>query len=346
MQAHLIMKWRVCGWVWSYVSVSRRVLWSMWWKDARHRKVDLIRGIWNVFKKWITPRRDTDSSSGGGGGGGIRHSRSKWAAGRHGACRAAKYSQQHMNGRPDYFVTNDSLARACTRAVRIPLGTTRRHTHWFLSRVSLQKFSAKTLWARAKTSSDALTCGIAQLPISKPSPPPTAWCLILRGPFFILKHNQKRIPSPLWLLVGRAEQKFATNLSQPEECNFQDRDGKWLEWEGWSPQWRSAAQKTASRHLREEKKMQSALIVQSQHERRRRELLQRRTARGDTHTERHKFRRRHTNPFAYELHQQKKRRGVWGGGSQKLVYMQISLHWGDEKQQIHGKTLVLFLPSD
>lgn len=90
--------------------------------------------------------------------------------------------------------------------------------------------------------------------------------------------------------------------------------------------------------------MQSALIVQSQHERRRRELLQRRTARGDTHTERHKFRRRHTNPFAYELHQ-KKTRGE-GGSSQKLVYMQISLHWGDEKQQIHGKTLVLFLPSD
>lgn len=26
--------------------------------------------------------------------------------------------------------------------------------------------------------------------------------------------------------------------------------------------------------------------------------------------------------------------------------MQISLRWGDEKQQIHGKTLVLFLPSD
>ncbi len=26
--------------------------------------------------------------------------------------------------------------------------------------------------------------------------------------------------------------------------------------------------------------------------------------------------------------------------------MQISVRWGDEKQQIHGKTLVLFLPSD
>lgn len=32
------------------MSDTHRVLWSVWWKDARHGKVDLIRGIWNVFK--------------------------------------------------------------------------------------------------------------------------------------------------------------------------------------------------------------------------------------------------------------------------------------------------------
>lgn len=50
MQAHLIMKRRVCGWVQLYMSDTHRVLWSVWWKDARHSKVDLIRGIWDVFK--------------------------------------------------------------------------------------------------------------------------------------------------------------------------------------------------------------------------------------------------------------------------------------------------------
>lgn len=73
--------------------------------------MDLIRGIWDVFKNELRHRRHASSS--------IRRP-SKWAAGRweggragrHGACQAAKYSEQHMNGRPDYFVTNDSLARA------------------------------------------------------------------------------------------------------------------------------------------------------------------------------------------------------------------------------------------
>lgn len=34
------------------------------------------------------------------------------------------------------------------------------------------------------------------------------------------------------------------------------------------------------------------------------------------------------------------------GESSKLVYMQIFQCWGDEKSQLHGKTWLLFLPSD
>lgn len=91
--------------------------------------------------------------------------------------------------------------------------------------------------------------------------------------------------------------------------------------------------------------MQSALIVQSQRERRRRELLQRRTTRGiltqrginsdaDTQTP------LHMNYIKKEMRRE--------GSSQKLVYMQISLHWGDGKtaNTWEKKTLVLFLPSD
>lgn len=55
-------------------------------------------------------------------------------------------------------------------------------------------------------------------------------------------------------------------------------------------------------------------------------------------TERHKFRHIHTNTYTLYIWITSKRRE----GASKLVYMQISLRWGDEKQQIHGKPLCYF----
>lgn len=89
--------------VWTSLA-SRRVPRSCRWKGGRQCKVDLIRGIWDVFKNELRSAATLTTAFSSRLNGQL--------AGRHEACQAAKYSKQHMNGRPDYFVTNDSLARA------------------------------------------------------------------------------------------------------------------------------------------------------------------------------------------------------------------------------------------
>lgn len=128
----------------------------------------------------------------------------------------------------------------------------------------------------------------------------TVWCLILKWAALFWSTIKEDLSS-LWLLSQVRRGKFVTNLFQPDELQFWDRDGKWLERNGWgSP----VIERVSQRHhfesrgrggwtsRRGKKKMQSALIVQSQHERRRRELPQQRTTWGYSAV-RHKF--RHTN---------------------------------------------------
>ena len=127
------------------MSDTNRVLWSVWWEDAWHNGVDLIRRIWNVFKKWNVLPCDSNNSM---------YHFSKWAAGRNRACRVAKYSHQRLNWRPDYFVTNDSLARdtlgQCKSLWGRPLSLVWVHSHLGIftwpspSPSSLQKCLAKT----------------------------------------------------------------------------------------------------------------------------------------------------------------------------------------------------------
>lgn len=126
----------------------------------------------------------------------------------------------------------------------------------------------------------------------------TVWCLILEWAALFWSTIKEDLSS-LWLLSQARRGKFVTNLFQPDELQFRDRDGKWLERNGWgSPVIERVSQRRhfeswgGETSLRGKKKMQSALIVQSQHERRRRELPQQRTTWGYSAV-RHKF--RHTN---------------------------------------------------
>lgn len=85
-------------------------------------------------------------------------------------------------------------------------------------------------------------------------------CLMsnIKGGCFILKHNQRG--SFFSLIASQARRgKFVTNLFQPDELHFRDRDGKWLERNGWGSPWLSASLKDAFRvvegkHLGEKKK--------------------------------------------------------------------------------------------
>lgn len=69
----------------------------------RHCKVDLIRGIWGAFKNEsyfsTTPTTAFGTPLNG---------QLAWEK----ACWIVKRSQKRMNGRPDYFVANDSCT--CT----------------------------------------------------------------------------------------------------------------------------------------------------------------------------------------------------------------------------------------
>lgn len=85
-------------------------------------------------------------------------------------------------------------------------------------------------------------------------------CLMsnIKGGCFILKHNQRGSFSSLIASQARLG-KFATNLFQPDELQFRDRDGRWLERNGWGSPWLSASLKEAfwvvrGEHLRERKK--------------------------------------------------------------------------------------------
>lgn len=176
---------------------------------------------------------------------------------------------------------------------------------------------------------DFSTCEFTYLPNSKPL---ANYHLILPVSFVTPDL------SPLWLLLCGTEQICDKPL-QPEECNF--KIGTWLEWIRWSLQWYCTSNRQhwdVRKHLR----MGAKKAVTFNCKKTAWEMSLWITATINQMgmlTERHKFRQ--TNTYTLCIWIKSKRRA----GASKLVYMQISLHWGDENSKDMEKHL-LFLPSD